>query len=144
MGAFERIGLPDPARDQSLDDYPRQLGNRLRQLRKQRGLTQRSLAQRLGVSTPALCRWEKGQTLPRKSNILAFANAFNLSEAELLACGSISPEPAASDDGVAAKHASDLAAVSRSSLGELLASCKAMIAEAARTTPERVRIFIEI
>ena len=73
MGAFERIGLHDPARDQSQDDYPRRLGNRLRQLRKQRGLTQRSLAQRLGVSTPALCRWEKGQTLPRKSNILAFA-----------------------------------------------------------------------
>ena len=138
MGAFERIGLHDPARDQ--DDYPRRLGNRLRQLRKQRGLTQRTLAQRLGVSTPALCRWEKGQTLPRKSNILAFANAFNLSEAELLACAGTGSEPAASDT----KRAGDLAAVSRGSMGELLASCKAMIAEAAGTTPERVRIFIEI
>ena len=142
MGAFERIGLHDPAHDQ--DDYPRRLGNRLRQLRKQRGLTQRSLAQRLGVSTPALCRWEKGQTLPRKSNILAFANAFNLSEAELLTCGGTGSEPAASEGVVAAKHTSDLAAVSRGSLGELLASCKAMIAEAAGTTPEQVRIYIEI
>ena len=65
--------------------FAEQLGARLRQLRKQHGLTQKSIAEKLGISTPALCRWESGQTLPRKSNLQAFADVFDLTESELLA-----------------------------------------------------------
>lgn len=128
--------------------YPAQLGARLRQLRKQRGLTQRSLAERLGVSTPALCRWETGQTLPRKTNIQAFADAFDLSEADLLSPVGVTADtpagPLLTDRRTAQRAGERGPAITRDSLSDLLLTCKRQIAEATGTTPERIRIVIEV
>ena len=128
-------------------DYSERLGERLRQLRKQHGLTQRDVAEKLGVSTPALCRWETGQTLPRKSNIHAFAEAFDLSEADLLSGLADNAAPISSPvpkQRHPARRADDVPAMSRDSLGKLLSACKQRIAEAAGTSPERVKIVIEV
>jgi transcriptional regulator with XRE-family HTH domain len=129
-------------------DYPEQLGARLRQLRKQRGLTQKDVAEQLGVSTPALCRWETGQTLPRKSNIEAFANVFNLSEVELLAAVSGDAHSASvasmTDRRATGRAGVDLATASEPSLRDVLLACKRNIAEAAGTTADRIRIVIDV
>lgn len=37
-----------------------QLGKRIAELRKQSGMTQREMAERLQVTTSALCKWERG------------------------------------------------------------------------------------
>lgn len=36
-----------------------QLGKRIAELRKQSGMTQREMAERLQVTTSALCKWER-------------------------------------------------------------------------------------
>jgi transcriptional regulator with XRE-family HTH domain len=119
----------------------------LRQLRKQHGLTQKSLAEKLGVSTPALCRWETGQTLPRKANIQAFADAFNMSEAEFLAAvganDDSAPAVSLTEERAARSVGADLTIV-ETSLRNVLLACKRRIAEAAGTTPERIKIVIEV
>jgi len=133
--------------DQLAVRYAERLGARLRELRKQSGLTQRALAERLGVSTPALCRWEKGQTLPRRSNIRAFAHAFDLSEAELLSGLSATPENAPARTFTPSnppRDVDDRFATRQNFLTELLTACKRRIAEAAGTSPERIRIVIEV
>ncbi|OCN06173.1 hypothetical protein A4S06_00220 [Erysipelotrichaceae bacterium MTC7] len=40
------------------------IGNVIRTYRKEKGFTQEELAKRLGVSTPAVNKWEKGHSLP--------------------------------------------------------------------------------
>ena len=40
------------------------VGNQILLLRKQNGLTQEKLAEQLGVSSPAVSKWENGHTLP--------------------------------------------------------------------------------
>ena len=129
-------------------DSPEQLGARLRQLRKQRGLTQKDLAEKLGVSTPALCRWETGQTLPRKSNIQAFASIFNLSEVELLAAVGADADSTSvaeiTDSRAAGNVGGDPAIGSEPSLRDVLWACKSNIAEVAGTTADRIRIVIDV
>ena len=39
-------------------------GQKIQALRKQRGLTQEQLAQRLGVSAPAVNKWERNNSYP--------------------------------------------------------------------------------
>ena len=45
-------------------------GQKIQALRKQRGLTQEQLAQRLGVSRQAVSRWELDASLPETANLL--------------------------------------------------------------------------
>ena len=148
-GAIERLESRNSRNDRPNAgvSYPERLGARLRQLRKQHGLTQKSLAGKLGVSTPALCRWETGQTLPRKANIRAFADAFNLSEAELLAAVGANddsvPPVSLTEERAARRIGADLT-IAETSLRDVLLAYKRKIAEAAGTTPERIRIVIEV
>lgn len=63
---------------------PDNFGNRLKQLRKSKGLNQSQLAEILGVHEITVRRWELGQREPRLEDIKALAKALNVSEAELL------------------------------------------------------------
>ena len=151
MGAFERSSLRGSRNDRQAVgtvDYPDGLGQKMRQLRKQRGLTQRTLAERLGVSTPALCRWESGQAFPRRENVQAFANAFDLSESELLSMisttANVAVETSFAEEAPARRASDDVCAKREDQLKNLLMSCKRQIADAAGTTPERVKIVIEV
>ena len=49
------------------------------ELRKQKGLSQEELAERLGVSRQAVSRWELGQTLPDIPNLLQLCELFGVS-----------------------------------------------------------------
>ena len=52
------------------------LQQRIRSLRKERGLSQEALAEALGVSRQAVTKWEDGSALPSTANLLALADFF--------------------------------------------------------------------
>ncbi len=54
-------------------------GERIKKLRKSKGVTQRELAQRLGISEQAVSKWEKNLSNPSTKNLLQIAKIFNVS-----------------------------------------------------------------
>lgn len=59
-------------------------------LRKQQGLSQEALAERLGVSRQAVSRWERGTALPDAENLAGLSRVLGVSADALLRDG---PEP---------------------------------------------------
>ena len=55
------------------------LENRLAALRKQAGLSQQDLAERLHVSRQAVSRWESGESMPTVDNLLYLSSIFGVS-----------------------------------------------------------------
>ncbi len=53
----------------------RSIGERIRQARKSRGLSQSDLASRVGVSQPAIANWESGVHDPRRLTLAKLADA---------------------------------------------------------------------
>ena len=53
------------------------LSDQIRKYRKEKGLSQDELAEKLGVSRQSISLWENGQTQPTIENILALARIFN-------------------------------------------------------------------
>lgn len=53
-------------------------------LRKQYGLTQEEVAERINVSRQAIAKWEKGDSIPDLSNCVALANLFQVSLDDLV------------------------------------------------------------
>ncbi len=95
-------------------------GDRLKRLRKQRGLTLLQIANRLDVTKPTVWAWEHGRARPVHSRIEALADALGVSSVELLP-GRDTPE-----------------------LHQLIADSRDRIAEAVGARPEKVRILIEL
>lgn len=54
-------------------------GEKLQKLRKQQGLSQEKLAERLGVSRQAVSKWELGDSLPETENIKQLNKLFGVS-----------------------------------------------------------------
>lgn len=59
-------------------------GQKIQTLRKQRGLTQEQLAQRLEVSRQAVSRWELDESLPETANLLPLGEVLGVSLDTLL------------------------------------------------------------
>ncbi|MGN0820103.1 MAG: helix-turn-helix domain-containing protein [Christensenellaceae bacterium] len=59
-------------------------GKFIAQCRKEKGLTQRQLAERLGISDKAVSKWECGNGLPEVSLMMPLCNIFGISVNELL------------------------------------------------------------
>lgn len=60
------------------------LGEKMKQMRLERGLSQEKLAEQLYVTRQAVAKWEKDQTLPSAENLLLFAELFDCSLDELM------------------------------------------------------------
>ena len=60
------------------------LGEILKELRKDRGLSQTELAKAVGVSQKAIDYWERAINEPKASYIIALADFFDISSDELL------------------------------------------------------------
>ena len=60
-----------------------QLGAKIRELRKKRGISQEVLAQYLGVTFQAVSKWENGTAMPDVPLIPALASFFGVSTDEL-------------------------------------------------------------
>ena len=56
---------------------------KLKTLRKQSGMSQEKLAEKLGVSRQAITKWETGSGIPDIENIMAISSLFNISIDEL-------------------------------------------------------------
>lgn len=67
-------------------------GEFITELRKEKGFTQKELAEKLFVSDKAVSKWERGQSLPDITLINPLADIFGISAAELLNCGRIEEE----------------------------------------------------
>ena len=52
--------------------------NKIRELRNIKGLTQSQFADRIGVSSAAVCQWERGLRLPQLFNIEVICNEFGV------------------------------------------------------------------
>lgn len=63
------------------------LPQRLYRLRKERGLSRAALSARTGLSKPSIWAWETGKTIPRRGSLAALADAFGISERELVIGG---------------------------------------------------------
>lgn len=61
------------------------IGAFLREVRKERGLTQGQLAEALGVSQKSISRWENGKTMPDYSLLPSICEVLGINVAELLA-----------------------------------------------------------
>lgn len=57
----------------------RSQGERIKKLRKNKGVTQRELAERLGISEQAVSKWEKNLSNPSTKNLLEIAKIFGVS-----------------------------------------------------------------
>ena len=60
------------------------LGEKLKRLRKSRGLSQEQLAAELNVSRQSISKWELGESKPEIENLIALSEFFNVSIDELL------------------------------------------------------------
>jgi len=67
--------------------------DRLRSRRKEKGLTQRELARRLGVTQQAVAKWEAGQAAPEPATIARLADLFSVSADYLLGVTDAIPHP---------------------------------------------------
>lgn len=66
----------------------KQVGAQIARLRKEKGLTQNDLGDRLGVSFQAVSKWERGETLPDTAILLDLANVLETSVDLILSGGS--------------------------------------------------------
>ena len=64
---------------------------KLREYRKQSGLSQGKLAETLNVSRQAITKWESGNGMPDISNLKALSGVFNISVDELLSEEAVRP-----------------------------------------------------
>jgi Helix-turn-helix. len=60
------------------------LANKIRQLREDRQLFQRQLAEALEIDTPMYCKIERGIRPIKRSQVIALAKFFSIDETELL------------------------------------------------------------
>lgn len=67
-------------------------GEFVSKLRKEQGMTQKELAEKLFVSDKAVSKWERGQSLPDITMLNPLAEALGVTAAELLNCGKIEGE----------------------------------------------------
>ncbi|MBQ8556117.1 MAG: methyltransferase domain-containing protein [Clostridia bacterium] len=65
------------------------IGSYIALLRRERGLSQRELAGRLGVSCQAVSKWENGENLPDASILLPLSEVLHTTADALLSAGSI-------------------------------------------------------
>lgn len=61
-----------------------EIANRLVNLRKEKGLSQEQLAEKIGVSRQAVSKWERSEASPDTDNIILLARLYNISLDDLL------------------------------------------------------------
>lgn len=79
-----------------------EIANRLVNLRKEKGLSQEQLAERIGVSRQAVSKWERSEASPDTDNLIMLARLYAISLDELLRTEEEIPMPQAAslaDDG---------------------------------------------
>lgn len=68
------------------------IGHFIQELRKAKNITQRELADIIGVSDKTISKWENGNSLPDTSLLMALCSALDISVNELLSCKKLMKE----------------------------------------------------
>lgn len=90
------------------------IGPKLAQLRRSKGLTQEQLADRLGVTRQSVSKWEGGAAMPELEKLVALSELFGVSVDYLVKDVIEEPEPpVASEGGSAAKLTEQMEEISR-------------------------------
>lgn len=61
-----------------------EIANKLYELRRENGLSQEALAEKLNISRQSVSKWERGESSPDTDNLIALAKLYNISLDELL------------------------------------------------------------
>ena len=69
-----------------------QLGEKIKQLRKEKGYSQEKLSELLGVSRQAVTKWENDTGIPDIENLITLSKVFEISVDELLSLKNIKRE----------------------------------------------------
>ncbi len=77
------IPVSEPVTPQQ-EEIRKTLGETLKELRTERGMTQEFVAESLGVSRQAVSKWENGTSEPSTTNLIAIAKLYGTSPEELL------------------------------------------------------------
>ena len=68
------------------------IGDHIKRLRKQKGITQETLAEQMHVSTAAVSKWERNETLPDIGMVIPLASYFGVSTDEILGVDAVKNE----------------------------------------------------
>ena len=68
------------------------IGKFIQEIRKEKGLTQKELAELIGVSDKTISKWENGNSSPDTSMLMSLSEALEVTVNELLSAERISPE----------------------------------------------------
>ena len=60
------------------------IGNFLKELRREKGITQEQLAEKFGVSSRSVSRWENGNTMPELAILVELADYYELDIKEII------------------------------------------------------------
>ena len=63
------------------------LAETIKRLRTSFGMTQKELAEKLGITAQAVSKWEAGKTCPDVMTLPVLASLFGVTTDELLGCG---------------------------------------------------------
>ena len=83
--------------DADLQDEPQQIGARLAEARSTAGLSQRQIADRLGVRESTVAKWETGETVPRGHGVSKLAGMLGVSISWILMGRGVEPVDHTSD-----------------------------------------------
>jgi transcriptional regulator with XRE-family HTH domain len=78
MREVEREGMGASQRGTAMAQEHEHFGERLRELRVEKGWTQADLAERAGVSQRAITQWERSLRQPTWANVIALAGALGV------------------------------------------------------------------
>jgi len=82
--ALEKFKVENMERKTAVKDGRMQVGNIIRKYRKDKNMTQEEMAKRLGVTAPAVNKWENGNSLPDISLLSPIGRLLNISIDTLL------------------------------------------------------------
>jgi len=60
------------------------IGENIKRLRRERGMTQEQLAEKLNITNAAVSKWERGDSLPDITMLFPIADYFGISVDELM------------------------------------------------------------
>lgn len=124
----------------------------LRSLREAQGLSVRGLADRVGVSSVTIWKWERGDSKPRPNLLLSLARALDVTPFQLNEARAPGDPVGGSPDALARPGAvertgqADAAGAGGNPaepLADVIARAKQMIADASGTGPGSITILIE-
>lgn len=85
----------------SNEQIRRQMGSRIRELRKAKGWSQEKAAQEVGCSWRAMQRWEKGAVTPQWGSVESLARAFGVTTDQIM--GTVDVEGGVEPDSISTR-----------------------------------------